>query len=519
MGRGGTMSMRVRFGGVTVLALVALGAGAAPAVAHEDPPGCTTLALNLSFDPSSGLGVVHRNGDRLELAVRVRNDNPNACSVSDVTVTVTPPRPDGTPGTPETVAEGASFPAGTPPTTLQKRVSHTVDFDDSTFRGPVAIGWEGTFHGSGSDTPTGGGLSTPLVISKPHITMTVVPTVPSGPVPFGVDYTYTLENDSPVDPHPTAGDPPGLVGPTGDYSSVLNDDTCSSPQFVGGDTTVTTPRILQQGETWTFTCSHVFGAPGTFTNKAAVVGSSTRDGRPWPATEASATVTATGPDLAVTKTHEGDFVRGESGRAYALTVSNLGNQASTGTVTLRDQLPPGLAATAISGAGWSCALATLTCTRADPLAPGASYPQVTLTVDVPLHAPASLTNVAEISGGATGPAGNDVARDPTTVRPASNAFSLGKARRAGKAVVIDVTVPGAGDLTGDDAGAKNAIKRARASANGPGTVRLRLAPTRKAKRKLKAKGRLKARAAVTFEPAGGEAATQTTRIKFRRKRR
>jgi hypothetical protein len=68
-------------------------------------------------------------------------------------------------------------------------------------------------------------------------------------------------------------------------------------------------------------------------------------------------------------------------------------------VQVVDTLPAGLTATALSGAGWSCTLGTLTCTRGDPLAASGSYPDITLTVTVSDNAPASLTNSASVSGG------------------------------------------------------------------------------------------------------------------------
>src|SRR5690606_38123243 len=86
------------------------------------------------------------------------------------------------------------------------------------------------------------------------------------------------------------------------------------------------------------------------------------------------------PDLTVIKSHSGIFVQGQSGGFYSLLVSNVGGGPTFGTVTLTDSLPAGLVATAISGGGWNCVLATLTCTRADVLSPGVSYPPVTLAV-------------------------------------------------------------------------------------------------------------------------------------------
>src|SRR5258706_451347 len=68
-------------------------------------------------------------------------------------------------------------------------------------------------------------------------------------------------------------------------------------------------------------------------------------------------------DLTVAKTHTGNFTQGQTGATYTITVSNGGPGSTSGTVTVVDTLPSGLTATAISGTGWTCTLATLTCTR------------------------------------------------------------------------------------------------------------------------------------------------------------
>ena len=75
------------------------------------------------------------------------------------------------------------------------------------------------------------------------------------------------------------------------------------------------------------------------------------------------------PNLVVTKSHTGDFSQGDVGDTYTLTVTNSGLVATDGVkvATVVDTLPTGLTATAISGSGWSCTLATLTCTRNDAL--------------------------------------------------------------------------------------------------------------------------------------------------------
>ena len=84
-------------------------------------------------------------------------------------------------------------------------------------------------------------------------------------------------------------------------------------------------------------------------------------------------------------------------------------------VTVTDTLPAGLTATAISGTGWTCVLGTLTCTRSDVLLAGASYPAITLTVDVANNAAAGLTNSVSVSGGGETNTANDTATNPTTV--------------------------------------------------------------------------------------------------------
>src|SRR6185503_2404405 len=120
-------------------------------------------------------------------------------------------------------------------------------------------------------------------------------------------------------------------------------------------------------------------------------------------------------DMTIAKSHTGNFTQGQTGATYTLTVTNSGFAATSGTVTVTDTLPSGLTATAISGSGWSCVLGTLTCTRGTALAAGASYPAITVTVTVASNAPASVTNVANVSGGGETSTGNNSASDPTTI--------------------------------------------------------------------------------------------------------
>jgi len=131
------------------------------------------------------------------------------------------------------------------------------------------------------------------------------------------------------------------------------------------------------------------------------------------------------PDLTV-KSQLGGFVRGQSGAKFAVTVTNSGTPSTIGTVTLIDNLPPGLTVTAASGAGWTCGViaATVTCSRNDALAPGASYPPVTIAVNVAGNAPGSVTNTATVSGGGESQTTNNTATDAATVLPQNGGSAL-----------------------------------------------------------------------------------------------
>ena len=70
----------------------------------------------------------------------------------------------------------------------------------------------------------------------------------------------------------------------------------------------------------------------------------------------------------------------------------------------------------MTGSGWTVNLSTLTATRSDLLAPGGSYPPLTVTVNVAANAAASVTNTATVSGGGETNTANDTASDATTIQ-------------------------------------------------------------------------------------------------------
>ncbi len=128
-------------------------------------------------------------------------------------------------------------------------------------------------------------------------------------------------------------------------------------------------------------------------------------------------VTVHAPDMTIAKSHVDPLVRGSTS-TYTLTATNSGNVATSGTVTVTDTLPAGLTPTGAAGAGWTCPAPvgqTVTCTRADALAAGSSYPPITVTVSVLQSAPNSVTNQASVSGGGETITTNDTASDPTNI--------------------------------------------------------------------------------------------------------
>lgn len=200
-----------------------------------------------------------------------------------------------------------------------------------------------------------------------------------------------------------------FVGAGSDGDTAAPADTIASYTFDFGDGSA---PVTQS----TASVDHTYS--GAFSYNASLV---VKDSRGKPSENYAGqniTVTApTTPDLTITKTHNGDFVQGQLGATYAITVKNVGNAPTAGQVTATDALPSGLTANGMSGAGWSCtAKPTARCTRSDALAPGASYPPITLTVSVGKKAAGSLVNTATVQGGGDDSNANNTAHDPTNVR-------------------------------------------------------------------------------------------------------
>jgi len=161
--------------------------------------------------------------------------------------------------------------------------SHLVTLDPVTGV-PTDIGADGVpkIRGLTADssgrllglTGSAGAFLALIPCPPPHTTLTVNAAPNSGVAPLTTTFTYSEANDG---ARPISG-------------VKITDDTCSPLTFSGGDTNGN--GILDPGETWTYTCTHVFAAAGTFTSHIVATGVDTIANQAVPQSTAQATVTA-----------------------------------------------------------------------------------------------------------------------------------------------------------------------------------------------------------------------------------
>ncbi|GLW90394.1 hypothetical protein [Actinokineospora globicatena] len=104
-------------------------------------------------------------------------------------------------------------------------------------------------------------------------------------------------------------------------------------------------------------------------------------------------------DLTVSADNDGPWVAGGTG-TYTLSVSaDLAHAQSDKLVTLTHTLPMGLTPTAADGDGWSCAISghRVVCLSSRTVAPGQSYPPVTVTVQVGRHVTGATESITALS--------------------------------------------------------------------------------------------------------------------------
>jgi len=121
------------------------------------------------------------------------------------------------------------------------------------------------------------------------------------------------------------------------------------------------------------------------------------------------------PDLSIAVSHDGGLTEDQQGASYTITVSNVGEVATSGPVGVVVNLAANLTGSGIAGTGWTCVPATLVCTRSDAISPGGSYPVITVRVNV-AHVTGNITSTFTVSGGNDQSPANNTVSDTAFAR-------------------------------------------------------------------------------------------------------
>jgi uncharacterized repeat protein (TIGR01451 family) len=248
---------------VLVMAMVVFGAvGAAPAWADHSPANCNANGLALSIDRDK---QTVKNGDVITYGVYIRNDDlPKSCDITDATITFAGPGPDGLPSAnPVTVATHQTYHGGDGQVFVGN-VPWTINVDASKLKpGQTSLTAEavadGTLHDIDNALDNAHITKTLGTQAIPSIGLTKVGSTLGGVLPQTVTYTYTVTNTSAV------------VAPISNV--VLTDNLCSPLTYLAGD--ANGDKLIQNSETWTYTCTMTFKDVNCYTNIAGVTGTGT----------------------------------------------------------------------------------------------------------------------------------------------------------------------------------------------------------------------------------------------------
>ena len=276
-------------------------------------------------------------------------------------------------------------------------------------------------------------VGTDSVPIRPLADLRVATTV--GDEPFQVGSTgeidVTVTNDGPnVSAAPIAVDD-GLPDGVTFVSAEGDDWTCRAPQGDGpvrceyartlgpDESTTVTLTVAVDGAAWELEQGDDQALRNTVEVSAATV--DPEDGNDTASVELHVVPLV---DLAVEKTHDGDFSVGATGD-FDVVVRNLGPNRHEGRVTVTDSLPDGLVFMGASGDGWTCepdeARTVIACVSDTAVDPGSAMPSITLVVDVDPAAEGGVTNTVTVSTElADADPSNDSAEDPVRIVPLSN---------------------------------------------------------------------------------------------------
>ncbi len=202
------------------------------------------------------------------------------------------------------------------------------------------------------------------------------------------------------------------------YSSTTLTVTCTlETKSSGGATTlasgITAPTLSVVVDTPSSTPN------GTGVTNTATVGSPTWDSNTANNTASDPTTVDANADLAITKSHAGNFTAGSQG-TYTISIENNGHSDAVGPLTVDDTLPSGESLVSATGTGWTCGAVVdqqFSCTTSSGLTSGSYAQPITEVVDVTAsQAPGSITNTASVSSPTNDPvSGNNTSNNSTTI--------------------------------------------------------------------------------------------------------
>jgi uncharacterized repeat protein (TIGR01451 family) len=114
-------------------------------------------------------------------------------------------------------------------------------------------------------------------------------------------------------------------------------------------------------------------------------------------------------DLIVSKSGSpSPFLQGGAAN-YAVQVTNIGNVATSGTITVTDTLDANLTFGTATGSNWTCGAAAqvVTCTSTTAVSSGGSAAPITITATVLSNGEAAITNNVSVAGGGETNSGNN----------------------------------------------------------------------------------------------------------------
>ncbi len=268
---------------VVSMAVGLTGLVAEPALAHQDPPGCKDNSLNLNVGRNLD---TFRNGDVVVFTVTGNNTAGIPCNVTGANISLTLPAADGTEtGQTVTLATNANVAAGAANQQFPQ-VSYTVALNPGVQIAKVRLRASGVVHTQAvADDSVNIDKTLTIGEFQPAISITKTASTPGGLAPQTVTYTYTVTN----------------ISTTPEQIKALNvvDDRCNPVTYVSGDGSAN--GLLDPGETFTYTCTSVFNAAGTYVNTATVCGKNANplDTRDICAGPVTATVVVTAPPVPV----------------------------------------------------------------------------------------------------------------------------------------------------------------------------------------------------------------------------